>query len=296
MKISTDTIDTVYRALRPHAFAVAYRMLGSVSEAEDVVQDAFVRLARMPETEVASSKAFLTTVVSRLALDQLRSARARRETYVGTWLPEPLVGVAVTEPGDTLSMAVMVLLESLSPVERAVFVLHDIFEMDYAEVAAIVEKTEDNCRQIGARARQHVDAKRPRFEASTERRQLLAQRLFEAAGSGDLTSLAALLAADVAFHGDGGGKATAFPKPILGRDHVARVLIALLQKAQQHGVTLERTAVNGHPGAIFRDAQGGLINVFSLDVHSDGQIHTVRSVVNPDKLAHLGPLSPMGRR
>ena len=292
-------VDALYRELRPHAFAVAYRMLGSVSEAEDVAQDTFVRIQKAAPTDMASPKAFTTTVAARLAIDRLRSARARRETYLGPWLPEPMVGPVELddEPADegTLSMAVLVLLESLSPVERAVFVLRESFQVDYEEIARIVEKTEEHCRQIATRARRQVAAKRPRFEASAERRETLARRFLAAVTTGDLTELTALLARDAAFHGDGGGKAKAFPRPIVGADAVARLLIGLAAKVRSLGAIVEPALVNGQPGALVRDAQGRLISVLALDVHADGAVHTVRSVVNPEKLGHLGPLSDYGR-
>jgi RNA polymerase sigma-70 factor (TIGR02957 family) len=298
-------VETLYRDLRPQAFAVAYRMLGTVSEAEDVVHDAFVRLQERPATttpdEIAAPKAYLTTVVTRLAIDRLRSARTRREIYVGPWLPEPVVARNVEpapdggEPG-TLTMAVLVLLESLSPVERAVFVLREGFAVDYAEIARIVAKSEIHCRQIANRARQQVEKRRPRFETSAARREELAAQFLLAATTGDLTGLTTLLAQDAVFHGDGGGKAKAFPRPIGGRDAVVKLLLGLFGKGRDLGVRCEPCGVNGQPGFLVRDPAGRLINVLSIDVHDDGSVHTVRSIVNPDKLGHLGPLSDLARR
>jgi RNA polymerase sigma-70 factor (TIGR02957 family) len=305
MEIKNRAVETLYRDLRPYAFAVAYRMLGTVSEAEDIVQDAFVRLqetaATTIPTGIASPKAYVTTVVTRLAIDRLRSARTRRELYVGPWLPEPVVGPGVEPNQDagesgTLTMAVLVLLESLSPVERAVFVLREGFAVDYAEIARIVAKSEIHCRQIATRARQQVEKRRPRFETSAARREALAGQFLLAATTGDLTGLVALLAQDAVFHGDGGGKAKAFPRPIEGRDAVVKLVLGLFAKGQQLGVRCEPYAVNGQPGFLVRDPRGRLINVLSLDVHDDGTVHTVRSIVNPDKLGHLGPLSDLARQ
>ena len=230
-------LEELYRDLRPYAFAIAYRMLGSVSEAEDVVQDAFVRLHRAAPDDIQSPKAYLATVTTRLAIDALRSARTRRESYLGPWLPEPLLTDpaagpdAVAETADSLSMAFLVVLETLSPVERAVFLLHDVFAYDYAEIAEIVGKTEANCRQLATRARKHVEAGRPRFETSAEQRSELAQRFFAAVAGVDMDGLVSLLAGDAAFYGDGGEKGTGLKVPVLGRDAVARVVLGLTRRA-----------------------------------------------------------------
>lgn len=294
-----------YLDCRPLLFAIAYRMLGSASEAEDIVQEAFVRVqGASPAEPIRSVKSYLTAVVTRLAIDHLRSARARRETYVGPWLPEPLVGAVEPDAedralaADSLSMAFLVLLESLTPVERAVFLLHDVFELEYAEVAGIVGKSEVNCRQIAARARREVEARRPRFEPSRARRDELASRFFAAASGGDLDGLVQLLAADAAFYGDGGGKGRGLPHPVRAdgdRTRVPRLLIGFFAIARQHSFQLERVEVNGQPGAIVRDPDGRLINVYALDI-ADGHVRAVRSVINPDKLGHLGPLSELARR
>ncbi len=288
-------------ALRRSAFAVAYRMLGSVSEAEDVVQEGLLRLheAARAGTPIASPRAYLSTVVSRLAIDQLRSARARRERYVGDWLPEPVVGDDATDPAvraeaaDSLSVAFMVLLEALTPEQRAAFLLRDVFDEPYDRIAAIVGTTEQNARQLAARARRHVEERRPRFEASRERRDQLAARFFAAAGDGDLAALEQLLAHDVVLHGDGGGKAPALARPIHGRARAARTLVAWLRAGSRFGgFTARRVEVNGQPGALFFDREARLIAVMILDI-DEGHIQAVRSIVNPDKLRHLGPVADL---
>jgi RNA polymerase sigma-70 factor (TIGR02957 family) len=288
--------------LRPSAFAIAYRMLGSVSEAEDVVQEGFLRLHRARERgeRIESPRAYLSTVVSRLSLDHLRSAAVRRETYVGEWLPEPLVASADDDPArkaemaDSLSLAFLVVLETLSPEQRAAFLLREVFDEPYDRIAEIVGTSEQNARQLATRARRHVQERRPRFEASREQREELATRFFAAAEEGDLEGLEALLAHDVVFRGDGGGKAPAAARAVHGRAKVARLLIAGLRTAGRFGgMTLRREQVNGQPGALFFDREGRLIGVVILDV-ADGQIQGVSSIVNPDKLRHLGPVADLG--
>ena len=287
-----------FAALRPSAFAVAYRMLGSVSEAEDVVQEGFLRLhrARAGGERIESPRAYLSTVVSRLALDHLRSARARRETYVGEWLPEPLVGddpARRAEIADSLSLAFLVLLESLSPEQRAAFLLREVFDEPYDRIAEIVGTSEGNARQLAARARRHVDERRGgrvRFQASREQREALATRFFAAAEEGDLQGLEELLAHDVVFRGDGGGKAPAAARAVHGRTKVARLLIAGLRTlAGVGGVTTRREEVNGQPGVLYLDRDKRLIGVTTLDI-ADGQIQGVSAIVNSDKLRHLGPV------
>jgi RNA polymerase sigma-70 factor (TIGR02957 family) len=288
--------------LRPSAFAIAYRMLGSVSEAEDAVQEGFLRLHRAREggERIESPRAFLSTVVWRLSLDHLRSARVRRETYVGEWLPEPLVASADEDPArkaemaDSLSLAFLVLLESLSPEQRAAFLLRDVFDEPYDRIAEIVGTSEQNARQLATRARRHVAEGRPRFEASREQRDELATRFFAAAEEGDLEGLEELLAHDVVLRGDGGGKAPALARAIHGRARVARTLTAGLRafRTRIGGLTPRREEVNGQPGALFLDREGNLIAVMSLDV-AEGQIQAVSSIVNPDKLRHLGPLADL---
>lgn len=288
-----------FQELRPLLFSIAYRMLGSVSDAEDIVQDAFLRYqgAISGGTAIDSPKAYLSAVTTRLAIDQLRSARARRETYVGQWLPEPLLtDDAAPDPAeqaassDSLSMAFLLVLERLNPVERAVFLLYDVFGYGYDEIARIVERTPDNCRQIAARARRHVAEQRPRFEADRRRRDELADKFVAAMADGDLDGLVSLLAADVVVYGDGGGVVTSWLRPIAGRDSVARLMASLGDQLRQVGAQVRRTEINGQPGAMFLDRDGRLVNVFSFDV-ADGAVQTVRSVINPEKLGHLGPLA-----
>jgi RNA polymerase sigma-70 factor (TIGR02957 family) len=294
--------------LRPVAFAVAYRMLGSVAEAEDVVQEALLRLHAALEggEGIESPRAYVVTVTTRLAIDQLRSARVRRETYVGEWLPEPLVADPSGDPArhaemaDSLSVAFLVLLESLSPEQRAALLLHDVFDYGYGEVAAIVGTSEANARQLATRARRHVDERKPRFETSKEQREELAQRFFGAVQAGDLGGLEALLAHDVELHGDGGGKVPALARSLHGRDRVARTLRAWGRAgAQVPGASLRMAEVNGQPGAMILDGDGAVIGVMALDIDG-GEVRAIRSVINPDKLAHLGPVADMqqllGRR
>jgi len=288
--------------LRRPTFAIAYRMLGSVSEAEDIVQEGLLRLHRAREAgqRIESPRAYLSTVVSRLALDELRSARARRETYVGEWLPEPLVASAEDDPArraemaDSVSLAFLVLLESLSPEQRAAFLLREVFDEPYDRIAEIIGTSEQNARQLATRARRHVEQRRPRFEASREQREELATRFFAAAEEGDLQGLEELLAHDVVFHGDGGGKAPALLRPIHGSASVARMLTVGFARLQAllGGVTSRREVVNGQPGALFFDREGGLISVVILDI-AVGQIQAVSAIVNPDKLQHLGPVADL---
>jgi RNA polymerase sigma-70 factor (TIGR02957 family) len=287
--------------LRPSAFAIAYRMLGSVSEAEDVVQEGFLRLHRAREggERIESPRAYLSTVVSRLSLDHLRSARVRRESYVGDWLPEPLVASTDDDPArkaemaDSLSLAFLVLLESLSPEQRAAFLLREVFDEPYDRIAEIVGTSEQNARQLAARARRHVEEGRPRFEASREQREELASRFFGAVEDGDLEELEELLAHDVVFRADGGGKAPAAARAVHGRARVARALTAGLRAGVRFGLTWRREDVNGHPGAVFLDREGRLISVMVLDV-AEGEIQGVSAIVNPDKLRHLGPVGDLG--
>ena len=281
---------------RPLMFSIAYRMTGSVGDAEDIVQEALIRAYRAEAagTLVESPQAFLATTTTRLAIDHLRSARVRRESYVGTWLPEPLVA----EPGpaeraemaDSLSMAFLVLLESLSPVERAVFLLREVFGYGYEEIAGIVGKSEANCRQIFARARRRIDEGRPRFEASRRQGAELTSRFLAAVGGGDMEPFIEMLAPDVVFYGDGGGKGPAITAPIYGRERVARLLRGLSRRFRPVVASVRPVQVNGQPGVISHDADGNLIGVLAFDVLG-GQVHAIRSVVNPDKLQHLGATS-----
>lgn len=285
--------------LRPVAFAIAYRMLGSVSEAEDMVQEALLRVHQTLDAgdEIASPRAFVATVTTRLAINELRSARARRERYVGDWLPEPIITDASDDPArhaetnESLSLAMLVLLETLSPEQRAVLLLHDVFDYGYPEIATIVGKTETNVRQLATRARRHVEQRRPRYQTTREQRDELARRFFAAAEQGDLAGLEALLAHDVQLTGDGGGKAPALARSLRGRDRVARTLINWLRLAARlPGVSFRTVEVNGGPGALLLDGEQQLIGVLGLDI-ADGQITSISSIVNPDKLRHLGPVA-----
>ena len=288
-----EHLSDLFRAERGRLFAIAYRMSGSVTEAEDLVQEAFVRYGRLDRSTVREPGALLTTMVTRLAIDLLRSAKTKREHYTGSWLPEPLVsegpGVAEqAETADSISMAFLVLLESLSPVERAVFLLREAFEYDYDAIAPIVGRTPEHCRQIALRARRQVDARRPRFEASEADRDDLARRFFVACHEGDTGALLELLSADSVLYGDGGGRAPAAREPVHGRERVMRIVVSLAQTAGRVGARYELVAVNGQPGARYVAPDGKLINVVALDI-VDAQVQAVRSVVNPDKLRHLGP-------
>ena len=287
-----------FAELRSLLFSIAYRMLGSASDAEDIVQETYLRFHRETAagTDVESPKSYLSAITTRLCIDHLRSARVRRETYVGTWLPEPIVtddesdAESHAETADSLSMGFLVLLESLTPVERAVFLLREVFEYEYGEIAAIVGKSVENCRQISVRARKQVQAGRPRFEASKAQREELARRFFAAAADGDVEGLTSMLAADVVAYADGGGKGLAFPKPVHGRDRVARLLHGAAGAGRRFGVVAMRLAeINGQPGAVFLDADDAPVAAVSLDI-ADGQIQTVHAVSNPEKLAHLRAL------
>ncbi|HLU35121.1 MAG TPA: RNA polymerase sigma-70 factor [Thermomicrobiales bacterium] len=294
----TDS-DQVLQDLRQTSFAVAYRMLGSVSEAEDVVQEALLRVHQALDegTLIESPRAFITTITTRLAINELRSARARRERYVGEWLPEPIITGDGNDPerqvemADSLSLALLVLLENLSPEQRAALLLHDVFGYGYPEIADIIGKSEGNVRQLTSRARRHIEHRRPRFESTESQREELARRFFAAAEHGDLAGLESLLARDVQLTGDGGGKVPASSKPLRGRDRVARVFLRGIRLLTGiPGVSLRPTEVNGGPGAIVVDGEHRLLGVLALDI-VDGHITAIDSVVNPDKLAHLGPVA-----
>jgi RNA polymerase sigma-70 factor (TIGR02957 family) len=290
-----------YEKFRPLMFSIAYRMTGSISDAEDIVQEAFLRLTRVLRdgASISSPKAYLATATTRLAISHLGSARVRRESYVGAWLPEPLVAgthrggpdpAEHAEMSDSLSMAFLVLLESLTPTERAVFLLHEVFGYSYQEIADITGKSEPNCRQIFARARHHVDDGKPRFESSREQRDEVARRFYDAAGGGDLAGLLELLAPDVVMVGDGGGKAWALAQPLSGAERVARFMRGLFRRGEKMGAYGVPALVNGQPGAVVHDGEDRVVSVFVLDI-ADGKVQTIRSVVNPDKLHHLGPVS-----
>jgi RNA polymerase sigma-70 factor, ECF subfamily len=283
-----------YAELRPRLVGIAYRMLGSVGEAEDIAQEALLRLhdALRRGEQIASPAAWLTAVATRLAIDHLRSARVRREAYVGPWLPEPLVGDR--EPGadarleldETVSMAFLTLLERLGPVERAVFVLREAFGYGYDEIAEIVGRSEDTCRQLLSRARRRIADDRPRFETSRERREELVGRFLDAAQGGDLDELVALLAADATFVGDGGGKATAVPQPLHGGERVARLFAGFARAGRRMAIEPRRAIVNGQPGLVIVDRDARVVGVMAFRI-AGGVVQAVHSVVNPDKLGHL---------
>jgi RNA polymerase sigma-70 factor, ECF subfamily len=284
-----------FEELRPLLFAIAYRILGSVSEAEDAVQETWLRYAAYPE-QPASAKAFLSAVVTRISIDVLRSARVRREQYPGPWFPEPLLTDPYEDPersaelADSVSMAALLLLERLSPAERAVFVLRDVFGFGFAEIASAVGRSEPACRQLAVRARQHMDAGRPRFETDRREREELAARFFDALREGDVEGLRELLAADASLVGDAGGKAPQLARSIIGAHKVARVLASVYPWLVTIDVAMEQREVNRQPGAIFRDRDGKVIYTLTLDVLG-GRIQAIRAVANPDKLRHVGPVA-----
>ena len=284
-----------FEELRPLLFAIAYRILGSVAEAEDAVQETWLRYEASP-TQPLSTRAFLSAVVTRVSIDVLRSARVRREAYVGQWFPEPLITDPYEDPArsaelaDSVSMAALLLLERLTPLERAVFVLRDVFGFGFPEVAVAVGRSEAACRQLAVRARRHMDAGRPRFETDRREREELAARFFDALREGDIDGVRELLAADVQIVGDGGGKAPALARSVFGADNVARVLATIFPLLSKVNAKVEPREVNGQPGAILRDRDGKVVGTLTLDVLG-GRIQTIRSVVNPDKLGHMGPVA-----
>ena len=295
-----------YTQYRPLMFSIAYRMTGSVSDAEDIMQEAFLRATKdktkdeTKDKQPNNPKGYLATITTRLAIDHLRSARVRRESYVGTWLPEPLLSngaddapgpAELAETSDSLSMAFLVLLESLSPPERAVFLLREVFGYGYPEIAEVTGKTEAACRQIFTRARRRIDEGRPRFETSRAEGEELTGLFLAAARGGDMSSLIQKLAPDVLFYGDSGGRGEiTYREPVVGRDRVAEVIRIQLARTIEFGATLQTAWVNGQPGLLASDADGGLIAVICMDV-LDGQVQAIRTVANPEKLSHLGPVS-----
>jgi RNA polymerase sigma-70 factor, ECF subfamily len=296
MTVDTETLNE----LRPLVFSIAYRMTGSVAEAEDIAQETLLRTVRERDagTEIEYPKAYMTAIATRLSIDHLRSARARREEYVGAWLPEPLLTdgpadpvvdvAAEAEMADELSQAFLLVLERLTPVERAVFLLREAFDYKFAEIGRIVGRNEDHCRQIAARARRHVVVSRPRFEPSREAREALADSFLAAAQRGDMEALVAMLADDAVLTGDGGGKAKALPKPMVGGVNVARALAGFFRVGERRGITAERVELGGMPGFLGREADGTVVAAMALQI-ADGRLTGLDSVVNPDKLAHLQP-------
>ncbi|MFG2451861.1 RNA polymerase sigma-70 factor [Streptomyces sp. NPDC048512] len=284
-----------FEELRPLLFSIAYRILGSVSEAEDAVQESWLRYDGSA-TRPTSAKAFLSATVTRIAIDVLRSARMRREAYVGPWFPEPLLSDPYEDPArsvelaDSVSVAALLLLERLSPLERSVFVLRDVFAFEFDEIARAVGRSEAACRQLLVRARRHMADGRPRFAADREQRQELATRFFDALKDGDVGSLRNMLAADVQLVGDGGGKVPQLSRAVVGAENVARLLASVYPHMALIDVTFEVHEVNGQPGAVFRTRDGDVLHTMALDV-VDGRILTIRSVINPDKLGHLGPVA-----
>jgi RNA polymerase sigma-70 factor (ECF subfamily) len=284
--------DEELEVVRRRGFGVAYRMLGTVTDAEDVAQEALLRLTRAEGT-IEEPAAWITTVATRLAIDSLRHARAARETYVGPWLPEPLIGDAAAgaeaqvELADSLSQAFLVMLERLTPVERAAFLLRDVFDYDYARIGEIIDRGESNTRQIVTRARKHIDAGRPRFDPDTATRDRLFERFVAAAQEGDVEGLERMLAEDAVFYSDGGGKVSAARLPLHGAARIARVMTKLIGKEESWGpFDTEYTPVNGQPGRILRTAEGSIWSVFSIDV-VEGRIQAIRVIRNPDKLANV---------
>ncbi len=293
--------DDLFDRLQPKGFAIAYRMLGSASEAEEVVQEAMLRLYRELDegAEIETPEAYFVTVVTRLAIDELRSARARREVYTGEWLPEPILTAEEDDPArhaeiaDSLSVSLLVVLETLTPEERAVFLLREVFDYPHDRIADVLDKSPAAVRQLAVRARGHVAEGEPRFETSREQHDRLAASFFDAFEEGDLEELESLLAADVSLHGDGGGKAPALAKALWGRARVARTMVGFRRRADQFGgVELRRVELNGGLGALSYDPEGKLISALVVEVDG-GEIKTINSVVNPDKLGHLGPVADL---
>ena len=288
--------ETQFQDLRPLLFSLAYRMLGTRADAEDIVQDAYLRWQLAADEEVRSPKSYLTTVVARLALDELKTAYRQRETYVGPWLPEPVVQPAGTKPmemAESLSLAFLRLLESLSPAERVAFLLREVFDASYAEVAAALETSETNCRQIVTRARKHIQEHRPRYTVDRERQTKVLREFLTACATGDPSPLTALLRQDAVLYTDGGGKVSAALNPIFGADRIIRFLMGVARKIP--GLRVELAHVNGGVGAVLLLDSGRPYGVVTLDLAEDGSITNVYIVTNPDKLPAINSSGSTGR-
>jgi RNA polymerase sigma-70 factor, ECF subfamily len=278
--------ENQFEEYRPLLFSLAYRMLGTRADAEDIVQDAYLRWQSASQEEVRAPKSYLTTVVARLSLDSLKSARRKRETYVGEWLPEPIVepkGSSAVEMAESLSLAFLHILETLSPDERVAFLLREVFEADYAEIAATLETSEPNCRQLIARARKHIQDRRPRFKVDQARQQSVLKQFLAACQSGDPSQLLPLLSPDVEMHTDGGGKVPSTINPIYGADKVSRFFHGISKKGAIAGITAKFVTVNGAPGALLMQGENRTA-VVSIELNDSAQIHRIFFIVNPDKL------------
>ena len=295
-KLEPQDRAATFHQYRGLLFSIAYRMLGSVADAEDMLQETFIRWQQSPEEEIRSPRAYLVTIISRLCINHLQSARVQREEYVGQWLPEPLLTGPGSDPSETsrvdesLSMAFLVLLERLTPMERAVFLLREVFDYEYSEIAQTLGQNEANCRQILRRARQHVTEVRPRFDTSPRQREELLRQFLDATSNGDLDGLVALLSSEVVLHTDGGGKAAAVPNLVYGPDNVARAILGGLKKLVPRNLIRRVAQINGEPGVVSY-IDGRPYSVFTMDI-ADGRVRNIYIVTNPEKLAHLNPLPP----
>lgn len=280
-----------YRSL---LFSIAYRMLGSVADAEDMLQETFIRWQKSSEEEIRSPRAFLVTIISRLCINHLQSARVQREVYVGQWLPEPILTGWGSDPSEgsqldeSLSLAFLLLLERLTPMERAVFLLREVFDYEYSEIAQTLGQNEANCRQILARARNHVAESRPRFDASPQQSEQLLRRFLDATANGDMDGLVALLSTEVVFHSDGGGRAAAVPNLVYGPDNVARAILGGVKKFVPKNLVRRMAHINGQPGVVSY-VDGRPFSIFTMDF-ADGLVRNIYVVTNPEKLAHLPEL------
>jgi RNA polymerase sigma-70 factor, ECF subfamily len=278
----------LFESYRPLLFSIAYRMLGSAMEAEDMVQETYLRANRANAQEIDTPKAYLSKIITRLCLDQLKSAKSQRETYIGTWLPEPISTEApslMADQHEAISIAFLALLENLSPVERAIFLLRDVFDHSYSEIAEIVGKREDNCRRYYRHAKQFLTENRPRFAPAVEEQQRLVTQFLNVLATGDLEGLTALLAEDVILYGDGGGKAPAIKQPLVGREAVLRLLVGSARLLQTHDIYIEMREINGAAALLFWEGDK-LHFVMNITVQ-DNHIVLLHNVLNPDKLRGL---------